>query len=120
MHRFLKLLAVVMLVCVGAATAFAHAFLDKAVPAVGGTVNGSPSDLELAFTQNIVVAFSGVSLSGPGGEAIAVGKPILAAPNTLRVHLDHPLKPGTYVVRWHVVSVDTHPTQGNYKFTVAP
>jgi copper resistance protein C len=120
MQRFSKLLAVATLVCVGAATAFAHAFLDHAIPAVGGTVSASPSDLELTFTQNVVIAFSGVTVSGPGGEAVPVGKPALAAPNTLRVHLDRPLKPGTYTVRWHVVSVDTHPTQGNYKFTVAP
>jgi copper resistance protein C len=121
MHRFLKLLAFAAFGCACAATAaFAHAFLEKAVPAVGGTVNGSPSDLELSFTQNVVIAFSGVSVSGPGGEAVPVGKPVLGAPNTLHVHLGHPLKPGTYVVSWHVVSVDTHPTSGNYKFTVAP
>ena len=29
------------------------------------------------------------------------------------------LTPGTYTVNWHVTSVDTHKTEGNYKFTVA-
>jgi len=36
------------------------------------------------------------------------------------VRLAHPLKPGTYLVSWHVVSVDTHRTSGTYKFTVTP
>jgi hypothetical protein len=30
------------------------------------------------------------------------------------------LKPGVYTVTWHVVSVDTHKTQGSFNFTVAP
>jgi methionine-rich copper-binding protein CopC len=30
------------------------------------------------------------------------------------------LGPGTYTVHWRAVSVDTHRTQGTYRFTVAP
>ena len=37
----------------------------------------------------------------------------------LRVSLN-PLPPGTYKVVWHVVSVDTHPTEGDFTFQVAP
>ena len=29
-----------------------------------------------------------------------------------------PLPPGTYKVNWHVLSVDTHKTEGSYSFTV--
>ena len=28
------------------------------------------------------------------------------------------LSPGTYRVRWHVLSVDTHKTEGSFTFTV--
>jgi methionine-rich copper-binding protein CopC len=31
-----------------------------------------------------------------------------------------PLAPGRYRVRWHVVSVDTHRTEGEYSFSVEP
>jgi hypothetical protein len=31
-----------------------------------------------------------------------------------------PLMPGVYQVHWHVISVDTHRTEGNFSFTVAP
>jgi hypothetical protein len=37
----------------------------------------------------------------------------------MRVSLK-PVGPGTYRVSWHVVSVDTHPTEGNFTFRVAP
>ncbi len=119
MQRLLTLTAAVA--CSLAATpSFAHAFLDHAVPAVGGTVTGSPRELQLTYTENIVLPFCGVRIASEGGGAVPSARPRLGAPNELIVKLGHALKPGTYVVSWHVVSVDTHHTQGTYKFTVAP
>ncbi|MEJ0092287.1 MAG: copper homeostasis periplasmic binding protein CopC [Methylocella sp.] len=123
MQRFLKLLiAAALASSFAATTAFAHAFLDRAIPAVGSTVSGSPSELRLAFTQGLVAAFAGVEIRTAEGAAIAAGKPSLdpADATVLRVRLGQPLKPGAYKVSWHVVSVDTHRTEGSYTFTVAP
>ena len=36
---------------------------------------------------------------------------------TQQLDLDR-LPPGTYLVSWHVVSVDTHPTEGTFTFEV--
>ncbi len=103
-------------------SAWAHAFLDHAVPPVGSTSQGAPGELTLIFTQNIVAAFSGASLNSAAGASIPTGKAKVdpSDPATLRVPLGRKLAPGTYVVHWHVVSVDTHHTSGSYKFTVAP
>jgi methionine-rich copper-binding protein CopC len=123
MYRFLKFLIAPVLACTLAATAaYAHAFLERAIPGVGATVTGSPNELELRFTQDLVLAFSGVQIAAVGGAPVSAGKPTIApgSPNVLHVRLGQPLKPGTYAVSWHVVSVDTHPTSGTYKFTVAP
>lgn len=121
MHRLLTVSIIAAFVCGLATTAaLAHAFLDRAIPGVGATVNGSPSELQLSFTQNVVVAFSGVNVMAEAGAPVPAGKPTVGPANTLHVRLGHPLKPGTYVVSWHVVSVDTHHTSGTYKFTVAP
>lgn len=123
MLRIFRLMVVAAFVCGLATTgAFAHAFLDRAVPGVGTTVRASPSELELRFTEKVVSAFSGVQIAVLGGRPIAREKPVLdrARPNILHVRLRHALSPGTYVVTWHVVSVDTHRTSGNYKFTVEP
>lgn len=100
--------------------AFAHAFLNHAEPGVGTTVSGSPSELKLTFTEDVVAAFSGVRVATAGGAAVPTGKAVVGPGDTLHVRLARPLKPGTYVVSWHVVSVDTHHTQGTYRFTVAP
>ncbi len=118
MTHHLRIIALTALGAFASTAASAHAFLDHAIPGVGSTVSGSPSELELRFTQNVVVALSGVTLTSTAG-AIAVAKPDGNGADLLRVRLDRALPPGTYTVSWHVVSVDTHPTSGSYKFTVA-
>jgi len=102
-----------------AATAFAHAFLDHAVPAVGGTVSAAPKMVQMFFTQGIEPAFSGATLSGPNGQPIATdaAKTDPQNPMTLMLNLP-PLAPGHYKVKWHVVSVDTHRTEGSFSFDV--
>jgi len=89
-------------------------------PGVGTTVSGSPSELTLSFTQGVVVAFSSVTVSGAGG-AVPASKPVNDPSNQQIIHvrLGHALKPGSYTVTWHVLSVDTHRTEGSYHFTVS-
>jgi methionine-rich copper-binding protein CopC len=123
MKHSLKLLVTALFASLLATTAaLAHAFLDHAVPGVGATVSSAPAELRLSFTQNIVPAFSSVKLAAAGGAIIPTDKAALEAgsANTLHVKLPKALTPGTYIVSWHVVSVDTHPTSGTYKFTIAP
>jgi copper resistance protein C len=105
-----------------APSAWAHAMLDHATPAVGGTAQAAPGELQIAFTQNIVASFSGAELKAAEGAAIPTGKAVVdaASPNVMRVPIGQKLKPGLYVVTWHVVSVDSHRSSGSYKFTVAP
>jgi len=121
MQKLLKPFIIAVLASSLAATAaYAHAFLDHASPGVGATVSGSPSVLTLSFTQGVVVAFSSVTISGDGG-AVPASKPVNDPSNQQIIHvrLGHPLRPGTYTVSWHVLSVDTHRTAGSYRFTVS-
>ena len=85
-------------------------------------MNGSPGELQLNFTQRVVVALARVRVTVVGGEPVVTETPTGegSSSSTLHVRLDGTLSPGTYRVTWQVVSVDTHPTSGSYKFTVAP
>ncbi len=94
----------------------AHAFLERAEPRVGSTVS-APHVLTLQFTEPIEVAFCRVEVLGPAGKAIATEAPRHPAPATMTVVLP-PLPPGDYAVHWSVVSVDTHPTEGRFTFSV--
>jgi methionine-rich copper-binding protein CopC len=100
-----------------AAPAAAHAFLDHADPRVGSTVAAAPPALTLVFTEPVEPTFSRVALTRGDGTAVATGEIVHPAPATLRVALP-PLAPGTYTVSWAVVSIDTHPTEGRFTFTV--
>lgn len=122
MQRFLKPFVIAVLASTSAATvAFAHAFLDHASPGVGTTVSGSPSQLTLSFTQGVVTAFSSVTVSADGGGSVPTSKPVNDPSNQQIIHvrLGHPLKPGSYTVTWRVLSVDTHRTEGSYRFTIS-
>ena len=99
-----------------ATAAHAHAFLDHAEPRVGSTTPAAPKEVVLFFSQNIEPAFSEVEVSDANGARVDRGKPKISA-TTMRVGLK-PLPPGTYRVRWQVLSVDTHTTEGNFTFQV--
>jgi methionine-rich copper-binding protein CopC len=120
MKRIFSLLVISLACMLFDSHAFAHAFLEHAVPGVGMTVAAAPAELDLTFTEDIVPAFSGARVAHASGAAVATGRPTFGPANTMHLRPRRPLTPGTYVVSWHVVSVDTHHTQGSYKFTVAP
>ncbi|HXZ55126.1 MAG TPA: copper resistance CopC family protein [Burkholderiales bacterium] len=103
------------------AAALAHAFLDRAVPAVGGKVHGKPAEVRLRFSQALEPAFSTVQVFDAGGKQVDRKDKGLdpADASVLRVSLP-PLDPGVYRVVWRVLSVDTHVTEGDYRFEVAP
>ena len=93
--------------------------LDHASPAVGGSVPTAPTIVTLWFTQDLEPAFSTVTVTNDAGQRVDLGNARIAAgsPAELQIGLK-PLPPGTYLVSWHVVSVDTHPTQGTFTFDV--
>ena len=101
--------------------AAAHAFLDRADPRVGSVVAHAPPAIRLTFTQGVVVPFCRVTVTGPPGFGGA-GAPhaVPGDPLSLAVDLKGPAPAGTYVVRWRVLSVDTHVTEGDFSFQVKP
>jgi methionine-rich copper-binding protein CopC len=104
------------LLVLGAAQAYAHAFLDHASPLVGSTVRTAPREVVLWFTETIEPAFSRVTVQNASGARVDRGS-VRASGNQLRVSLGT-LGPGTYRVVWRVVSVDTHATEGDFTFRV--
>jgi copper resistance protein C len=113
----IRILIVSMLLAVlGNAAAHAHAMLDRASPAVGSTVASAPREVALTFTQNLEAGFSSVQVTDGNGGRVDQGRPQISG-NTMRVGL-RSLSAGTYRVRWHVLSVDTHRTEGSFTFTV--
>ncbi|HEX3628222.1 MAG TPA: copper resistance CopC family protein [Verrucomicrobiae bacterium] len=99
--------------------AWAHAFLDHADPKIGSTVTNSPGEIKLWFTQNLEPAFSTFDVKDAQGREVDIKALRPDSKNKSMLIASVPALPdGTYTVTWHVVSVDTHRTQGHFKFTV--
>jgi methionine-rich copper-binding protein CopC len=98
----------------------AHAFLDRASPAVGSTVHTPPTEVRIQYTESLEPAYSTAHVEDAGGTTVSTAAHIDPnEPSVLIVPLGA-LKPGRYRVIWKVLSVDTHVTDGTFSFTVAP
>jgi methionine-rich copper-binding protein CopC len=97
----------------------AHAFLDHTDPAVGSTVPTAPPEMHLWFTQELEPAFTWVTVSDKSGASMNDGPATVDSSNKQEMDVKlKPLQAGTYTVKWHALSVDTHTTEGDFTFQV--
>ncbi|PYC66832.1 copper resistance protein CopC [Micromonospora arborensis] len=112
------LAALVALFVVPAGPAWAHNSLRSASPAKDATLPSAPSELTLEFLQRLDPTFTTIVLTDAAKRKVPTGDPVVAgARSTVKVSVTLPN--GTYTVAYRVVSVDGHPVQGSYPFTVA-
>jgi methionine-rich copper-binding protein CopC len=105
-------------VVLGSTSASAHSFPEVETPAAGQTLTASPSEITVKYDAPIEKLFAKLEVLGPDGQNVAQSAPVVGSDGyTLSVKVP-PLKPGDYLVKWGVVCVDTHHTQGSYPFTV--
>jgi methionine-rich copper-binding protein CopC len=122
MNRTFAAAALVAFALAAPSTAFAHAHLVKAAPAVGGTIQASPTSIAITFSEAVEPRFSGIALAAADGKVVGTGPASVdpADHKKLIVEVAAPVQPGSYKVSWHVVSVDTHATQGSFSFELKP
>ena len=98
--------------------AFAHAHLKSEIPAADSSVT-APKELRLNFSEGVEAQFTKVTVTD-GGKPVAI-KAVETEPNDKKLLIvtpEQPLKPGSYKVEWHAVSVDTHKSEGHYTFKI--
>jgi copper resistance protein C len=96
--------------------ASAHAMLDHAEPRVGNKVATAPREVTLWFTQKLEPAFSTITVLDAAGKRVDTGKTRVSG-SQMSISL-RPGGSGTYRVKWHVLSTDTHTTDGSFTFQV--
>jgi copper resistance protein C len=99
--------------------ALAHAFLERANPAAGSTMQSAPPSVTITFTVPIESLFSVIEVHDAQGNRMDSGSTRASGNKSIAVDLPT-LPPGTYTVIWQALSVDTHRTQGHFEFTVRP
>ena len=110
-----------LLLLVPAQAAWAHAALLKTTPQASVTVNGSPSQVTLTYSEAVEPRFAVVSVTNAAGRQQTSGSPQASPsdPDTLDVPVNK-LAPGWYLVYWRVISADGHPVRGAFTFAVGP
>ncbi|MEW6325788.1 MAG: copper resistance protein CopC [Nitrospirota bacterium] len=102
-----------------ATPAWAHAFPERSQPRVGSTIDQPPPEVRIWFDGRLEPLFSTITVvdqqahrvGGEQGGVDADDATQLATPLP-------PLPPGVYRVRWDVIAVDGHRTEGNFTFTI--
>jgi methionine-rich copper-binding protein CopC len=98
--------------------ASAHSFPEEESPKAGQNLAGPPSEVTIKFDAPIEKLFAKLEVTGAEGQNLAVGAPQVSDDGIqLSVKLGA-LKPGDYTVKWAVVCLDTHHTNGSYTFSV--
>jgi copper transport protein len=96
--------------------AFAHARLLISDPAPGALLDTLPSSVDLVFSEPVTPAGRGINVYGPDGRLASNGL-ARARGDGLSVGVSGSLA-GTYAVVWTVVASDTHPSRGEFTFSV--
>ena len=104
-----------------APAASAHAHLRQATPAAGSTVHGSPARVEVTFSAQLEPTFSSLKVMDRDGKQVDKMDKAVDEKDHAIIRVSLPaLAPGAYRVLWKAVSVDTHTTEGEFTFEVAP
>jgi copper resistance protein C len=97
----------------------AHAALVRSVPAARSDLRRVPDRVQLWFNERLEPAYSSLSVVDGGGNRVD-GQDARVGPDDpklLSVSLPA-LSPGSYTVRFRVLSVDGHVVQSEFPFTI--
>jgi methionine-rich copper-binding protein CopC len=101
------------------APAFAHAHLQTSFPAADSVQATPPTEIDITFSEDVNLTFTGVTLTGPDNNIVPLGDGMLMGGNAMfMVPISGTLAPGKYTVDWHALATDGHKTTGTFSFTV--
>jgi copper resistance protein C len=98
---------------------FAHAIMVKSQPEVDGTIAEPPKQIDVWFNDKVGSEYKALAVIDSAGKRVDnkdIGQETF---DQSHIYVTVPqLTPGTYTVRYRVVSLDTHIVTGKYKFTI--
>ncbi len=111
-----RLLIVGLLLMLGANSAHAHAIIMESAPAKNATVTGPDIAVKLRYNSRVDAKRSVIKLLGPDKQSQMLPVSDKSTEDTLVTSITG-LAPGSYKLRWQVLSVDGHITRGDIPFT---
>jgi methionine-rich copper-binding protein CopC len=110
--------AVLAIAMSNAIAAWAHSFPESQTPSAGQTVSSAPAEVTINFDAPIEKLFAKLEVTGADGKNEAAGAPQISDDGRHMSVKVGALKPGDYTVKWAVVGIDTHHTEGSYTFSI--
>lgn len=99
----------------------AHAILVKSQPAKDETVAQAPKQIDLWFNDPVRSEYKALAVIDSEGKRVDNRDVEQSLTDGSNIHATvQDLAPGTYTVRYRVVSQDTHIVTGKFQFTVKP
>jgi len=96
-----------------------HAALVASTPARGATLPEAPSRVTLTFSERLEPAYARLSVEDAKGGRVDLADAAVSRDDPRRLEVSvRPLGPGTYTVRFRVLSVDGHVVESSFPFTV--
>ncbi|MCD2195998.1 copper resistance protein CopC [Actinomycetospora endophytica] len=105
---------------VAAVPASAHAMLDRTSPGADTVVARAPGTVSVTFSEAVTVVPGSVRVYDGALHEVDTGAAahVDGDPTTVGVGVEPALAAGTYTVTWRVVSADSHPVSGGFRFSV--
>ena len=101
--------------------AMAHAILVKSQPAKDEIVTASPKQIDLWFNDAVRGEYKALAVIDSSGKRVDNHDVEQSLTDGSHIHASvQTLEPGTYTIRYRVVSEDTHIVTGKFEFTVKP
>ncbi len=113
----MKLIVGMLLLFLGMpSTTNAHANLERSHPLQDAVLQESPIEIRIQFTEGIDADLSQIIIEDEQGKNI-IGT-LSSAKDRWLIYKIPRLDDGIYKVKWQVLSVDTHVTEGSYRFSI--
>ena len=111
---------VLLLLLAAAGPASAHAVLISTDPVDGVVLAQAPTSVTATFGESVRIESGALRVFGPDGRRYDRGTPQHGpgGPSTVTVGLRSGLPQGSYLVAWAVISADTHPVSGAFRFSI--
>lgn len=117
--RSLAVALVAALALARGACAWAHALLEHSAPAADASVQTSPAQIELWFSDDLEPAFSTIRVIDAARRRVDRNDVHVDATDARVLEVSLPvLAPGRYRVVWRALSIDTHAIHGSFAFDV--
>lgn len=94
----------------------AHAYVSQSTPYQDAELKDSPASIRITFTEKIDTGLSSISLQN--SESGSISGTLSSEGDVTLIYTIPKLDKGIYKVSWQALSLDSHTTEGSFRFAV--